>query len=68
MPDGDFTTVKSPNPEEAGAFEYAIRLGEETKADVLLATDPDADRMGAAVRQPDGLTKSLLETKLQRFY
>ena len=54
VPDGDFTTVKSPNPEEAGAFEYAIRLGEETKADVLLATDPDADRMGAAVRQPDG--------------
>ena len=53
-PDGDFTTVKSPNPEEAGAFEYAIRLGDETKADVLLATDPDADRMGAAVRQPDG--------------
>ena len=53
-PDGDFTTVKYPNPEEAGAFEYAIRLGEETKADVLLATDPDADRMGAAVRQPDG--------------
>ena len=54
VPDGDFTTVKSPNPEEADAFEYAIRLGEETKADVLLATDPDADRMGAAVRQPDG--------------
>ena len=54
VPDGDFTTVKSPNPEEAGAFEYAIRLGEETKADVLLATDPDADRMGATVRQPDG--------------
>ena len=54
VPDGDFTTVKSPNPEEAGAFEYAIRFGEETKADVLLATDPDADRMGAAVRQPDG--------------
>ena len=53
-PDGDFTTVKSPNPEEAGAFEYAIRLGDEIKADVLLATDPDADRMGAAVRQPDG--------------
>ena len=57
VPDGDFTTVKSPNPEEAGAFEYAIRLGEETKADVLLATDPDADRMGAAVRQPDGTYK-----------
>ena len=68
MPDGDFTTVKSPNPEEAGAFEYAIRLGEETKADVLLATDPDADRMGAAVRQPDGTYQVILETKLQRFY
>lgn len=54
IPDGDFTTVKSPNPEEAGAFEYAIRLGQETQADVLLATDPDADRMGAAVRLPDG--------------
>lgn len=54
IPDGDFTTVKSPNPEESGAFEYAIRLGEKTQADVLLATDPDADRMGAAVRLPDG--------------
>lgn len=54
IPDGDFTTVKSPNPEEAGAFEYAIRLGQETQADVLLATDPDADRMGVAVRLPDG--------------
>lgn len=54
VPDGDFTTVKSPNPEEPGAFEYAIRLGQQTGADVLLATDPDADRMGAAVRLPDG--------------
>lgn len=54
VPDGDFTTVKSPNPEEPGAFEYAIKLGKETKADLLLATDPDADRLGAAVRLPDG--------------
>ena len=54
MPDGDFSTVKSPNPEEAGAFEYAMKLGQKVGADVLLATDPDADRMGAAVRLPDG--------------
>ena len=53
-PDGDFSTVKSPNPEEAGAFEYAVELGKKVGADVLLATDPDADRMGAAVRLPDG--------------
>ena len=54
IPDGDFTTVKSPNPEEAGAFEYAVKLGKETDADLLLATDPDADRLGAAVRLPNG--------------
>lgn len=54
VPDGDFSTVASPNPEEAGAFEYAIRLGKVTNADLLLATDPDADRLGAAVRLPNG--------------
>lgn len=52
--DPDFSTVKSPNPEEYSAFEYAIRLGKEEEADLLLATDPDADRLGAAVRMPDG--------------
>ncbi|MFV0561365.1 MAG: phospho-sugar mutase [Enterococcus sp.] len=52
--DPDFTTVKSPNPEEHSAFEYAIRLGEKEGADLLIATDPDADRLGAAVRLPDG--------------
>ena len=50
----DFTTVKSPNPEEHSAFEYAIRLGEKEGADLLIATDPDADRLGAAVRMPNG--------------
>lgn len=54
IPDPDFSTVKSPNPEEAGAFEYAIKLGKEENADVLIATDPDADRLGAAVRMPNG--------------
>lgn len=52
--DPDFTTVKSPNPEEASAFEYSIALGKKEGADLLVATDPDADRLGAAVRMPDG--------------
>ena len=52
--DPDLTTVKSPNPEEHSAFEYAIRLGEKEGADLLIATDPDADRLGAAVRMPNG--------------
>ena len=52
--DPDFTTVKSPNPEEHSAFEYAIRLGFKEGADLFIATDPDADRLGAAVRMPNG--------------
>ncbi|MER2226708.1 MAG: phospho-sugar mutase [Carnobacterium sp.] len=52
--DPDFSTVKSPNPEEPGAFEYAIKLGKEIDADVLVATDPDADRLGIAVKTAEG--------------
>ncbi|WP_087032862.1 phospho-sugar mutase [Trichococcus palustris] len=52
--DPNFSTVKSPNPEEPGAFEYAIKLGTELDADILVATDPDADRLGAAVRKAKG--------------
>ena len=52
--DSDFPTVKSPNPEDAGAFEYAEKLGKEIGADILVATDPDADRLGAAIRKSDG--------------
>lgn len=51
--DGQFPTVKYPNPEEAAAFEMAIALGRECGAELLLATDPDADRLGVAV-QRDG--------------
>ncbi|NSL66810.1 phospho-sugar mutase [Bacillus toyonensis] len=54
LPDPNFSTVKSPNPEEHAAFEYAIRDGEKLGADVLIATDPDADRLGVAVRNHDG--------------
>lgn len=52
--DPDFSTVKSPNPEDPAAFEYALRLGKEIDADILVATDPDADRLGIAVKTTVG--------------
>lgn len=52
--DGRFPTVKSPNPENAEALELAIRQAEAEKADVVMATDPDCDRMGVAVRDAGG--------------
>jgi phosphoglucomutase len=52
--DGRFPTVKSPNPENAEALELAIQQAEAEKADVVMATDPDADRMGVAVRDASG--------------
>ena len=48
VPDPNFSTVVSPNPENKEAFEYAIRYGKEHRADLLIATDPDADRLGVA--------------------
>jgi len=51
-PNGDFPTVSYPNPEEAAALKMALDLGLKTHADVVMATDPDADRLGIAV--PDG--------------
>lgn len=48
--DGNFPTVKSPNPEESSALEMAVALAEEKGADIVMATDPDADRLGIAVR------------------
>jgi phosphoglucomutase len=52
--DGRFPTVKSPNPENAEALELAIKQAEAEHADVVMATDPDADRMGVAVRDAAG--------------
>jgi len=52
--DGDFPTVKSPNPEEPAALKMAIGKAEAVKADIVLATDPDADRMGIAIRDNEG--------------
>lgn len=54
VPDPGFSTVKSPNPEEHAAFELAIKLGNEVGADLLIATDPDADRLGIAVKDDRG--------------
>ncbi|HEO8095450.1 phospho-sugar mutase [Streptococcus agalactiae] len=57
--DPDFSTVKSPNPESQAAFALAEVLGRDVDADVLVATDPDADRLGVEIRQPDGSYKNL---------
>lgn len=54
LPDPNFSTVKSPNPEEHAAFERAIHVGKEIDADLLIATDPDADRLGIAVKNEVG--------------
>jgi len=52
QPDPDFSTVESPNPEYSAAFEMAIKLGSQVDAEILIATDPDADRIGLAVKNP----------------
>ncbi len=54
LPDPEFSTVKSPNPEEHAAFELAIAKGKEIGADILIGTDPDADRVGLAVKNNEG--------------
>ncbi len=53
-PDPDFSTVSAPNPEAPDAFKLAIKLANEKGADVILATDPDSDRLGVAVRDEHG--------------
>ena len=52
--DGDFPTVKSPNPEEPAAMALAVKKAQEINADLVLATDPDADRVGVAVKKENG--------------
>ena len=51
MPDGDFSTVKSPNPEEKSALTLGLQLAEKIAADIVIGTDPDSDRIGVGVRQ-----------------
>ena len=57
--DGDFPTVVSPNPESPGAFDMALELGIKEDSDIILATDPDADRLGAMIRVSKGEYKLL---------
>ncbi|MDF2927459.1 MAG: phosphoglucomutase [Paenibacillaceae bacterium] len=54
MPDANFSTVKSPNPEERDAFKLALELAAKVDADLIIGTDPDCDRMGAVVKDSDG--------------
>ena len=54
LPDPDFSTVKSPNPEEKEGFKYAIAMAKERSADLIFATDPDSDRIGAIVKNAEG--------------
>lgn len=53
-PDGNFPTVESPNPEERAALDMALKLADEKGADIVIGTDPDADRLGVAVRNNQG--------------
>lgn len=59
LPDGNFPTVKAPNPEDPNAFTLAIPLADETGATVVFGTDPDCDRMGVAVRDKEGVFHTL---------
>lgn len=54
VPNGDFPTVKSPNPEEPEALTMATALAEKTNSDIVIGTDPDCDRLGVAVRNNEG--------------
>lgn len=54
LPDPNFSTVKSPNPEEHSAFELALSIAREIKPDIIIGTDPDCDRMGLCVPDSDG--------------
>jgi phosphomannomutase len=57
IPDGDFPTVKSPNPEEPEALQMATELADKIGADIVIGTDPDCDRLGVAVRDTNGNMK-----------
>ncbi len=64
QPDGAFPTVRFPNPEEPGALDLALSLAEETRADLLLANDPDADRLAAGARDLAGRMRTFSGNEL----
>jgi phosphoglucomutase len=59
LPDGDFPTVSYPNPEADEAFELGLELAKKIDADLVLATDPDADRLGVRVKDSEGVYHTL---------
>ena len=59
QPDGNFPTVKSPNPENIEAFDIAVEYAKKTNADLVFGTDPDSDRIGVVVKTRDGVFKAL---------
>ena len=59
LPDGEFPTVSYPNPEADEAFDLGLKLAKEIDADIVLATDPDADRLGVRVKDKDGVYHTL---------
>ena len=59
LPDGEFPTVSYPNPDADEAFELGLNLAKEIDADIVLATDPDADRLGVRVKDKDGVYHDL---------
>ena len=59
LPNGDFPTVSYPNPEAAEAFELGLKIAKEKNADLVLATDPDADRLGVRVKDSEGVYHTL---------
>ena len=67
-PNGNFPTVKTPNPEDFSAFELAVKLADQVGADLILATDPDSDRLGVAVRDNIGKFVHLTGNQIGCFY
>lgn len=67
VPDGDFPTVVSPNPEDRRALELGIAQARETDADIVLGTDPDSDRVGIAVRTADGVYRLMSGNQVGAF-
>lgn len=64
QPNGDFPTVKAPNPEDPNAFNLAFRLADEVGAGLVIGTDPDSDRLGVAVRNADGKFQTLTGNRI----
>jgi len=68
MPDPEFSTVKSPNPEDIKAFELAIQKAKEINADIIIGTDPDCDRVGLVVKNKNNKYIALMAIKQVHYF